>query len=74
MTDNLSYAAPPLSFQTLLYFFYVSQLLLVYCRELIVATRSVYLPPRSHPTGVLAANTLGKMHLRFEAQSEDPQR
>lgn len=74
MTDDLSHAMPPLSFQTLLSFFYVSQPLLVYCGELIVATRSVYLPPCSRPAGAPAANTLGKMLLCFEVRSEDPQR
>lgn len=53
--------------------FSVSQPPLVCCQELIVATRSVYLLPRSRPTlWAPAANTLGKMHLCFEEQSEEP--
>lgn len=53
--------------------FYLSQSLLVYCHQLIAATRSIYLPPHSCPAGALLANTLGRMRLCFEAPLEDPQ-
>lgn len=51
MTDDSGHAAQSLSFQTLFSFFHVSQPLLVYCHQLIAATRSIYLPPHSRPAG-----------------------